>query len=199
MEQEITPEQKAQLETWAGKRDALLLEISTLQTAKDKLQNESKDLAISNTDIVARMNEVRGRIEELSAKEKESYLNLSKDVASMLCQKSSLEAEMTGLSKLTEVLSAQKKTLEKDITLVLSVFNTVRSETFLLEKIVDHVTKVSEGNIAKIDNLVISLGKGLEEIIEVNKKNVFETNVVIEKLPKMLVELQKHGLVKNKI
>ena len=36
-------------------------------------------------------------------------------------------------------------------------------------------------------------------IVSVNKKNVAETNIVIDKLPKMIMEAQKHGLIKNKI
>ena len=86
-----------------------------------------------------------------------------------------------------------------DVDSALSVFNTVKDQALSLNKIVDHVTRVSEDNVAKIDLLVSNLEKSLEEIIAVNKKNVFETNIVIDKLPRMLVEAQKHGLIKNKI
>ena len=65
--------------------------------------------------------------------------------------------------------------------------------------LVDHVVRVSKNNVTLVEDLVSKLAKSLEEIVAVNKKNVFETNVVIEKLPAMLVEAQKHGLIKNKI
>jgi hypothetical protein len=54
-------------------------------------------------------------------------------------------------------------------------------------------------NVERVDNLIVNLAKSLNEIIEVNKKNVAETNVVIDKLPRMLVEIQKRGLIINKL
>ena len=80
----------------------------------------------------------------------------------------------------------------------LTTFEAIKGESLLLNKVVDKVTVVSKTNSDKIDLLVSNLAKSLEEIIKVNKKNVFETNVVIEKLPVILMELQKHGLIKNR-
>jgi len=81
----------------------------------------------------------------------------------------------------------------------MSALNTVKDETSMLDKVVDRVTSVSNDNVKKIDLLVEELGISLAQLIKVNKKNVDETNIVIEKLPKMLMEAQKHGLIKNKI
>ena len=197
--EEITPEQKAYLATFAGRRDAALLEISTLQIAKEKLEKENKEIAISYSDTEARMNKVLGRIEELTKKEAELPLLIARDIVSLESRKTCLATEVTSLTKMIDVLTVQKASLEKDVSSALEVFNTVKSETLLLDKVVDHVTKVSLDNARDINMIVTDLKKSLEEIVAVNKKNVFETNLVIEKLPAMLVEAQKHGLIKNKI
>lgn len=199
MDTEITPEQKAQLQTWAGQRDAALLEISGLRTELEALQKDIIEIADSYTKTETEMLIIRGRIEELKIKEAELPLLISREITSLQSEKSTLETEVRSLSELTEVLTEQKSAIEEDIGMSLAVFNTIKDESSSLEKIVDHVTRVSESNIAKIDLLVENLGKSLEEIIAVNKKNVFETNLVIDKVPRMLVELQKHGLVKNRI
>ena len=199
MDTEITPEQKAQLQTWAGQRDAALLEISGLRTEQAELQKANNEIANSYTKTETEMLAIRGRIEELKIKEAELPLLISREIASLQSEKSSLETEVRSLSELIEVLTEQKSSIEEDIGMSLAVLSTLKEESTSLEKIVDHVTKVSEHNITRIDAIVANLGKSLEEIIEVNKKNVFETNLVIDKVPKMLVELQKHGLVKNKI
>lgn len=199
MDTEITPEQKAQLERWAGQRDVALFEISNLRTEKEKLGKANKELAASYTNTETEMFKIRGRIEELKLKEAELPLLISREVSSLDAQKSSLETEVRSLSELIEVLTEQKLSLENDIGMQLAVFNTLKDESSSLEKIVDHVTRVSESNIAKVDLLVENLGKSLEELVAVNKKNVFETNLVIDKVPRMLVELQKHGLIKNRI
>jgi len=196
MAEEFTKEQTNSLKTWAEQRDAILLEISTLKTAEEKLRIINKELAGSSTEIVNRMNEIRGRIEELKIKEGELPAVISKEVALLESKKTTLESEITVLGKLIAVLTPQKWGLENDIEKALSTFEVIKGETLLLDKVVDQVTSVSKGNTDKINLLVSNLAKSLEEIIEVNRKNVFETNVVIDKLPVMLMEAQKRGLIK---
>jgi seryl-tRNA synthetase len=199
METEITPEQKAYLATFAGRRDAALLEISNLQIAKEKLEKSNKEIAISYSDTEARMNKVLGRIEELTKKEAELPLLIARDIVSLESRKTCLATEVTSLTKMIDVLTVQKASLEKDVSSALATFTIIKDETLLLDRVVDHVTKVSVDNARDINMIVADLKKSLEEIVAVNKKNVFETNLVIEKLPAMLVEAQKHGLIKNKI
>jgi len=198
MAEEFTKEQKAKLVTWAEQRDELLSEISILRAAEEKLRATNKELASSNSDIEARMNEIRGRIEELKIKENELPAVISKEVAFLESKKSTLEAEITVLGKLLEVLKPQKGALEADIEKALAIFEVIKGETLLLDKVVDRVTMVSKGNSDKIELLVSNLATSLEEIIAVNKKNVSETNLVIQKLPVMMMELQKAGLLKSR-
>jgi chromosome segregation ATPase len=199
MEQEITPEQKEQLSTWAGQRDKLLSEISALQDLKSKLQEENKAVADSYTEIVTQTNVVIGRIEELKKKESELPLLISKEVASLESQKTTLESEVSKLKEAISVLIPQKESLQKDISFAVSLFDSVKNETLTLEKIVEHVSKVSEHNKFVIEELVETLKKSTAEVVSVNQKNVSETNFVLEKLPAMLVELQKVKLIRNKI
>jgi len=199
MVEEFTKEQKAQLKTWSEQRDEFLSDISKLKIEKEKLQVTNRELADSSSDIHDTMNVVRGRIEELKIKESELPEVISKEIAFLESKKSTLEAEITVLGKLIDVLIPQKDSLEIDIDKALSTFEVLKGEALLLDKVVDRVTSVSKSNVDKIDLLVSNLAKSLEEIIEVNRKNVFETNIVIDKVPKMIMEAQKHGLIKNKI
>ena len=159
----------------------------------------NKDLANSNTDIETRMNVIIGRIEELKIKESELPAVISKEVALLESKKTTLESEIPLLNKIIEILKPQKDSLESDIEKALATFNTIKEETLLLDKVVDRVTQISKGNTDKINLLVSDLETSLVEIIEVNRKNVLETNIVIDKVPKMIMEAQKHGLIKNKI
>jgi predicted nucleic acid-binding Zn-ribbon protein len=197
--EEITPEQKAYLATFAGRRDAALLDISNLQIAKEKLEKENKEIAISYSDTEARMNKVLGRIEELTKKEAELPLLIARDIVSLESRKTCLATEVTSLTEMIDVLTVQKASLEKDVSSALATFTIIKDEAISLDAVVDHVVRVSKNNVTLVEDLVSKLAKSLEEIVAVNKKNVFETNVVIEKLPAMLVEAQKHGLIKNKI
>lgn len=198
MEPEITPEQKDKLTTWAGERDAILLEISNLELDREQIKKENVGLTDSYTDIHNRMKVIQGGIEELKIKEAELPLLISKDVANLESKKTSLESEITNLAKIVKILTDQKSSLGEDVAFALSTFSTVKDEALLLDKVVGHVTQVSEKNEKKINDLVTDLGTSLEEIIKVNKKNVEETNVVIEKVPAMLIELQKNKLISHR-
>ena len=196
---EFTTEQKDSLKTWAEQRDEVLLEIETSRVTNEKLQIVNKELADSNTDIEARINVIIGRIEELKIKESELPKVISKEVALLESKKTTLESEVILLGKMIEILKPQRDSLEVSIEKALVTFETIKEETLLLDKVVDRVTQVSKENTGKINLLVSDLGKSLEEIIAVNRKNVLETNIVIDKVPKMIMECQKHGLIKNKI
>lgn len=196
---EITPEQKEQLSTWADQRDALLFEISGLRTEKEKLEAKNIDLASSYTKINDEMNQVTGRIAELEKKEKELADLKSKEVTSLESEKSRLNSEIINFKNIISILVEQKKSIEHDVVVLTEVFNKVNDRVSDLDKIVDHVTRVSSDNKHEIDELTINLKKTINELIDVNTKNVFETNVVIDKLPKMLVEAQRKGLIRHKI
>jgi chromosome segregation ATPase len=196
---DISPEQKAHLETWAGQRDLLLSEISSLQTQKESLIKDVQEIAASYTDIETRATQYVGRIEELSKKEKELIPLMTREVSDLKVTKSILETEITNLNKEISALIEQKASLEKDVSSAIANFDILKSEAMVLDKIVDHVTVVSDENSRKINELVTDLSKSLEEMVAVNKKNVFETNLVLDKLPKMIMEAQRHGLIKNKI
>lgn len=196
---EFTAEQKANIKTWEEQRDELLEGNRILRDEQKGLRDTNIELASSNSDIESRMLVIRGRIEELKIKESELPAVISKEVALLQSKKTTLESEITNLGKLLDVLTPQKASLESDIEKALSTFEVLKGEALLLDKVVDRVTVVSQGNSDKINLLVSNLAVSLEEIIAVNRKNVLETNIVIDKVPAMIMECQKKGLIKNKI
>jgi len=199
MEIEITPEQKAQLMTWANQRDTLLSEISALQDEKATLEKSVSDKADSFKDIEDRMNQVLGRIEELNKKEAELPALISTKILSLEKAKTILETEVTSLTKDVSNLKLRKEEIEKDILLAISIFGSIKDETSSLEKIVGHVTKVSSDNETIINGLVENLKKSIQDMIDVNEKNVKEAGIILYKLPRMMMELQKSKLIINKI
>ena len=188
-----------QLKSWAGKRDAILAETAKLKEEKIKLEKCNQELADSLTDINNAIILTTGRMTELDKQEKDYESILSIGVSNLTSEKSRLESEVSNFNKMIAVLSSQKKSLEDDILSLTKVFDSVNSRVGVLDKVVDHVVTVSAENERVVSNLVSNLKSDLGKLIEVNQKNVFETNIVINKLPKMLMEAQKHGLIKIRI
>lgn len=199
MNPEITPEQNGQLTTWAGQRDAILLEISNLRTEKDKLEVANKKLADSNTEIQVQINMAIGRLAELD-KVEEDYNNIvSSSLTENLIAKTRLESEVTNLKKIIAILAPQKEELEKDLKSLSDIFYTMNDRVGVLDKVVDHVTRVSEQNSNSIESTISNLKSSIQKIIDANNENVASTNLVLDKLPKMLIELQRVNLIRNKI
>lgn len=198
MEPELTPEQKEQMKVWAGQRDALNIEIYKLRQARESLVTANNTLADSSSDLEKKIVSLNTRLEELDKKEKDYYVIVSSELSEALVEKTRLEEEVTRLNKTIELLTPQKEHLEKDISMLTTVFNTMNDRASMLEKVVDHVVKVSHHNEDEISRIVANLKTTLSEVVDVNQKNVTATNQVLTELPRMLVELQKHGLIKNK-
>jgi predicted double-glycine peptidase len=195
----LTPEQNNQIATWVIQRDALLLEISALKIEQEKLTKANKDIASSNIDIEQRIQQSIGRVSVMEEVEQVLGKKTNDEISDALIQKTNLESEIEGLRKVINELTLQKDNLLKDIYLLTEVYNTVNDRVGVLDKVVDHVTTVSDKNKIVIDQLIESIKKSSQEVIDINEKNVKEANVILDKLPKMIVELQKTKLIRTNL
>lgn len=199
MNPEITIEQKEQLNTWAGQRDAMLLEISGLRTEQEKLIITNNELSNSSSDISTRLTKTLGRIEELEKKEKELPLLISREIADLKTEKSNLQVENTSLGRINSVLYNEKLGLEASISFLTETFNTMNDRVGLLEKVVGHVTEVSDKNITTINDLISTVKTGMQELIDTNQSVVEKTNTVIGEIPKIVLESKRVSLERSVI
>lgn len=199
MESVILPEQTAQLANWAVQRDGILMEISSLQTKKEGLEKTNKELANSHTDIEARINQVIGRITELNKVEQELPTKISKEVAQLESRKTCLETEIMNLQKIIDTLNPRKEGLETSISFLLETFNSINDRVGLLDKVVGHVTSISDKNAITIEALVKTVKDGLKDVIDTHKVAVDQSNSIINELPKVFLEVQRKSLVRQVI
>jgi hypothetical protein len=191
--------QEENLKTWAEKRDSLLSEVSILEGEKQRLVKENRELAQSGLAIENRLSYLQGQIEEFEKKEKEFALLTSKESAALESHKTFLETEVSNLSKMVTVLSSQKDALSKDIELLVVVKDSAEARTILLNEVVERVSLISEKNATVVEGFFETIKKGSQEIVDINNKNVAATNLVLDKLPAMLLELQRHKLIRERI
>ena len=194
MEIEITPEQKAYLETWAGKRDILSSEVSNLQTQKEKLESDVRNLSDSYSDIETRANQIVGRIEELYKKEKEAQDMTFKEVVSLRIEKSSLQVEILEASKVVVDLKSKKEELQTEISFLANTLRIMNDRVGSLDKIIGDTTAINANNVAVIEGLVSAVKSGLQSVIDINTEVVKKTNSVITELPKVFLEVQRKSL-----
>jgi hypothetical protein len=142
---------------------------------------------------------IQGRIEELKIKESEIPAVISKEIALLESKKNSLQTEITATIKILEILKSQKAPLEADIEKALATFEILKGETLLLDKIVGHVTEVSNKSVITIDALVAAVKRSMQDLLDTNKVNVDKTNLVIKELPVVFLEAKRQSLERVKI
>lgn len=189
--EEITPEQKKQLGRWAIERDAILEEISRLKIEENALNERNISLANSNTDLETRINQSIGRLAELDKQEETRKNLVSIEVADLEKKKTALENQIPSLDKEISAKISEINILANTLLTVTDVHGKVFDKASILDQIVEHVTKVSSQNITDIEIFMTLLKKSIQEIVDKNSKNVEQTNIILEKLPRYIFELQK--------
>lgn len=189
--EEITPAQKKQLEAWATLRDQKLGEISRLDTEIAEKTKKSEELTASNTEVQTQINRAEGRLIEIEKKEKERVELVSHEILALEKQKTTLESEIPALKQVIVALLSKEESLRGTIETLTLVHDKVFDRTGGLEAIVDHVKNVSESNLKSIINTFEVLKETSNEIIAINRKNVSETMIVIEKLPRAILEYRR--------
>ena len=191
MPTEISPEQNAQLASWAAQRDAMLTEISVLQTEKEGLTKTNKELAVANTDSEQRALVIEGRILELDKKEKEWEGVVSAEIADLTAQKTGLQSDTANLRGEIVVLQTQKNTIKDMIGTLTDVYDRVFDRAKVLDQVVDHVTTVSKANVRDIEALLVMMKGSVQDVIDVNATNVEKANFVISELPRVFFDLHR--------
>jgi predicted nucleic acid-binding Zn-ribbon protein len=188
---EITPEQKKQLGAWAIQRDAILGEISKLKIEEEALTERNINLSNSNTDIETRINQSTGRLAELDRQEEIRKNFISIELADLEKRKAALENQIPGFEKEVSGLSSRIALMVETLTTITDVHGKVFDRATAIDQIIEHVTRVSSQNITDIETFMGLLKTSIQEIIDKNTKNVATTNIVLEKLPRYIFELQK--------
>lgn len=186
---ELNPEQKKQLTGWATQRDHLLNKIGALATELETKEKKNSELSITRTDIETSINKGLGRLAQIDEQEAERAKLLSKEISDLEKIKTTLQAEIPGLQKEIGGLKSEKNILTEVIETLKKVHSDVFDRASGLDKIVEHVTRVSDGNIADFKRFFEELKTTVQGIIDGNKKVIKETNIMVERVPKILREV----------
>jgi len=189
--EEITPAQKKQLEAWATRRDEILGEISRLDTEKEEKIKRNAELNASNTDVETRINQGLGRLQEIDRQEAERAKYVSREVAALESQKTELQSEVNGLKQVIVGLISKRDDLTLNVETLTLVHGKVFDRTAALETLVDHVSRVTGESVTIIEKCLALVKDSADEIVAVNKKNVAESMIIIEKLPRAMMEYRR--------
>lgn len=194
-----TPEQANALRSWADQRDEILREIGQLETRRRELDESVVAASASFADLQVRIGEARGRLAEIDAAEEIARASVAADVAAMHAEKSALDVAVTSAkAELASVREEHDRTLGNIADLAAfrdATFGKLREAS----EAADASGRVSREAMEDVAALLDRLKAGVRQILDLNAENVGATNEVIRKLPAMLVELQRHKLIRVKL
>jgi len=188
---QISTEQQNKLATWAEQRDLLLREISILENKKESLEIANVLSADSYTDKETRKTILIGEIKQLEIQEEERKNLISIELDSLNTQKNELENSVEKQTLLLESCIAKKDLVFKLTQELTSVNERLASKNKEIEVIVEKVKVTTDANLSVTQNMFDTLGKNIKNLFSSHKEASESANVILEKLPRWIFELQR--------
>lgn len=195
----MNPDQKQSLKSWAEQRDTLLREIGILQTEKNDLDILNKQAGIDFSDLEKSIANARGRFSVIGEIEEKIRTSLPLDIEKLELEKITLQSTVLFLKDSVDSLSLQKSKVIEDLNILLSVYEQANSRVETINEVIEKISKIGTDNKVIVEDLMKTVKSTSKEVIDINQKNVKEASSILEKLPAMLVELQKQNLIKHRI
>lgn len=174
---EFTPEQQTQLKTWSQQRDEILGELSVLRSEKDALLKNNTGLCTENGELVNRIEQNKGRIQEIDKQEKARANTILVEIVDLEKRKGILETKVSGLDSDVQGLLERKESLVSTINTLVLMHDRVFDRASVLDQVVDRVTRVNEGNIQSVNEMVVALEKsvgGISGSLSIINNSVFK-------------------------
>jgi len=188
---QISTEQQNKLATWAEQRDLLLREISILENKKESLEIANVLSADSYTDKETRKTILIGEIKQLEIQEEERKNLISIELDSLNTQKNELENSVEKQTLLLESCIAKKDLVFKLTQELTSVNERLAGKNKEIEVIVEKVKVTTDANLSVTQNMFDTLGKNIKNLFSSHKEASESANVILEKLPRWIFELQR--------
>jgi len=188
---QLTPAQQKVIETWTEKRDGLLREIGVYETRLNDLKGLSTDAGLALADLHKQIEFAKGRLTELNALEERHKTSLNIEVVDLEVRKTKLQSECTALE--AELLKERDTMIVyiSALDVLVSASDTLSAQSKLIDEVVGKAIATSESHLFEIKNMVESVKTISDEVIGKGNENVTQTNIILDKLPRYIFELQK--------
>jgi len=156
---QLSPEQNQQLRTWAEQRDTALAEVALARTDLENVTKINQALSASNSDLQNRANTLVDSIAEMVKEKAQLTQDLNIFRAGVQNKKNELESEFSGIEREVKLLMAQRDLLIEDIKTMTDMHDRVFKRVNVLDKVVDHVVRISDKNIETLNAFISNLKK----------------------------------------
>lgn len=186
-----TPAQIKAIQTWTEQRDSLLREIGVHTTERDERKKEADAQALRLSDLQTSVAEARGRIAELEALEDRHKTSVSIEVSELEARKSRLTAECIALDGDIASKKGEHELIVSATTALSDATDTMKDQAQVVKSVVSDIIETGKGALSDAKVIIGEIRTVADEVIAKGNANVEQTNIVIDKLPRFIFDMQK--------
>lgn len=187
----FTPAQLKVIQTWTEQRDSLHRDIGVASTELEALTKSTTDKGLALADLHQSIAEARGRIAELDALETRMRTSLTSDVAELDVRKSRLQGECSILEERLKAAANKYDIITAAIIQLEDAHQTMRDQAATVNSVVGEIIHTSQVHTADMKVMMDGIKTTSDTVIDRGNENVKQTNIVLEKMPRFIFDMQK--------
>lgn len=187
----LTPAQLKVIQTWTEQRDSLHRDIGVASIELEALTKSVTEKGQARADLDQGIAEARGRIAELDALETRMRTSIPSDIAELEVRKSRLQGECSILDERLKSGAEKYEIITGAIVQLESAHQTMRDQAAVVNSVVGEIIRTSQVHTSDMKVMMDSIKTVSDSVIDRGNENVKQTNIVLEKMPRFIFDMQK--------
>ena len=187
----LTPAQRKVIQTWTEERDKLLRDIGLYSSELEEKKKLNADAGLAFADLEKSIAEAKGRLAEINALEERMRISLSTDVAELTARKSRLEAECVSKEAELKTWDARKAETVASIESLVLAHDRMSDQATIVDQVVGKVIETSKIAVSDMKTTMAEIHAIATTVIEKSNENISQANIVIDKMPKIIFDMQR--------
>lgn len=183
--------QKKLLEELKEQEIVLVRDIGKYTAQLDQLTKSTTEKGAALQSLNESIAEAKGRMAEIEDAEKRYKDSVNNEIIELSVRKSQLESEITVKEAEISALDVRKEEISSEISTLVNIQDKVFGRVSSLEKVMANIVEAGDSYVSNILTKSEKIGGIFEQMIIKGRDNVKQTNIVLEKLPKYIFELQR--------
>lgn len=179
------------LQTWTEQRDSIIREIGIHSSELEALTKSTTEKGLALADLQQSIAEAGGRLVELQALETRQHGSVSTEVFELEARKSRLQGECTLLDEKLASGANKYQAIVFAIETLEKAHDTMKDQSAIVNRVVGEIIQTSQVHTSDMKTIMDTIKTTSEEVIKKADANLAQTNIILEKLPKYIFELQK--------
>lgn len=187
----FTPAQRNAIQAWTAQRDALLREIGLASEELNTTRAADTAAGLALADKHKQVAEAEGRISVLVQLEERTRTSVPMDIAELEARKTRLTDDCVALdAKLAS--GGERYVLITGVTAELEhAHDIMRDQAAIVNKVTGELVELSTTHLSDAKEIMSDIRAISNTVIDRANENLVQTKIVIEKMPKVIFDMQR--------